>query len=98
MAELIEELAVDGQAQLAAMRDAVAAGDAAALARAAHTLKSTAASFGATALTERCRALEAAAREGTLTIAGVPLDELARDLADVLGVLSQWRPDDPDGA
>jgi HPt (histidine-containing phosphotransfer) domain-containing protein len=37
---------------------------------AAHTLKSSSANVGAMGLAERCRALEAAARDGTLAGAG----------------------------
>jgi signal transduction histidine kinase/DNA-binding response OmpR family regulator len=52
----------EAPALLAAMREAVAAGEADGLRRAAHKLKSTSAVLGATRLTELCRALEAEAR------------------------------------
>jgi GAF domain-containing protein/DNA-binding response OmpR family regulator/HPt (histidine-containing phosphotransfer) domain-containing protein len=57
-----------------------ASSDATALQRAAHTLKSNAASFGAKELEERCRTLEAAARAG----------ELSDALAMVTAVREAW--------
>jgi CheY-like chemotaxis protein len=51
---------------LAQLAEAAGAGDADGLRRHAHTLKSNAASFGATDLAERCAALEGRARTGEL--------------------------------
>ena len=52
---------------LQAMRAATDSGDAEALARAAHTLKSSSATMGAMALASLCKQLEAVARTGTIT-------------------------------
>ena len=51
---------------LAEMHKGLAEGDAARLRRAAHTLKSNSADFGATALRDQARALEELAREGSI--------------------------------
>jgi signal transduction histidine kinase/DNA-binding response OmpR family regulator/HPt (histidine-containing phosphotransfer) domain-containing protein len=64
--ELIDQFLVDGSGLVTAIQDGIETGDAAAVRRAAHTLKSNAATFGATDLAERCRAVEAAAKDGDL--------------------------------
>jgi HPt (histidine-containing phosphotransfer) domain-containing protein len=60
--EILEAFLVDAGAQVAAMEAAREAGDAGALERVAHTLKSTAATVGATLLASLCRELEELAR------------------------------------
>jgi HPt (histidine-containing phosphotransfer) domain-containing protein len=67
LGELIDTYLDDSPTQLAAMRDAVQSGDAAALVRPAHTLKSNSRNLGATALADLCAGLEADARRGDLT-------------------------------
>jgi two-component system sensor histidine kinase/response regulator len=62
--ELIDTDLDDGLVQLEAMRQAADAADAAALVRPAHSLKSSSANVGATAVTEACRALESDGRAG----------------------------------
>ena len=62
--ELIDTYLEDALVQLAAMDDAAATGDAAALVRPAHSLKSNSDNVGAVALTVLCRALEEGARGG----------------------------------
>ena len=62
--ELIDTYLEDAVVQLAAMDDAAATGDAAALVRPAHSLKSNSDNVGAVALTVLCRALETDARGG----------------------------------
>ena len=64
--ELIETFLEDAPQQLTALRNAVDQGDAEEARRAAHTLKSNAATFGATELSELCAELEARARAGDL--------------------------------
>jgi HPt (histidine-containing phosphotransfer) domain-containing protein len=64
--ELIDAFLEDAPVQLAAVRSAVEQGEAAEARRAAHTLKSNAATFGATSLTDVSRELEAAAARGEL--------------------------------
>lgn len=64
--ELIDTYIDDATVQLEAMRQAAAAGDAEAMVRPAHSLKSSSANVGAVAVTEACRSLEAEGRAGTL--------------------------------
>ena len=64
--ELIDTYLADAALQLEAIRAAASSGDAAALVRPAHSLKSSSANVGAMALADICRALEAAARTGVV--------------------------------
>jgi TMAO reductase system sensor TorS len=63
---------------LATLQDAAARGDADALARASHTLKSSSAYLGATALSARCKELETLARQGTVANASELVGEITR--------------------
>ena len=65
--ELVAEYLDDSPCQFAAMRQALADGDADALRRAAHSVKSNSATFGAINLSRMCRELEYTARDGVLT-------------------------------
>jgi HPt (histidine-containing phosphotransfer) domain-containing protein len=91
LVELIDTFLTDAPAQVAAMREAMGAGEAEALVRPAHTLKSSAATFGATELAERCRALEAQARAGSLEGADAAVDSIETALADASAALSKVR-------
>jgi HPt (histidine-containing phosphotransfer) domain-containing protein len=64
--ELIETYLADSPPQLEAMTTAIAADDAAALVRPAHTLKSSSATIGAMRLSAVARELEMAGRSGML--------------------------------
>jgi PAS domain S-box-containing protein len=64
--ELIAVFLSDTPVQLSALREAVMQGDAVTAHRCAHTLKSTAATFGATELSNLCQQLEAEAKAGRL--------------------------------
>jgi len=75
--ELIQSYLEEAPKLLGAARAAVLAGDLAEAERAVHTLKSTSATFGAHALSERSRESEVAARAGTLPSLE-RVDELAR--------------------
>jgi signal transduction histidine kinase/DNA-binding response OmpR family regulator len=66
---------------VAAIKQALEQADAAALHRAAHTLKSSSANLGAVALAARCKTLETLGREGTLPQAASMLADLERDYA-----------------
>jgi two-component system, sensor histidine kinase and response regulator len=66
LAELIDTFLEDGAVQLEALRHAVAAGDAEAALRPAHSLKSNSASMGAEHLAGLARDLEADARSGAI--------------------------------
>jgi two-component system sensor histidine kinase/response regulator len=88
LAELVDAYLADAPGQLAAMRAAVASGSAAELVRPVHTLKSSSASLGAVGLAERCRALEAQARTGSLDGAADGVEAIAGDLEAVTAELS----------
>jgi HPt (histidine-containing phosphotransfer) domain-containing protein len=61
--DLVETYIAEGAANLAGMVAAAEAGDAAAVVRPAHTLKSSSASLGAMRLSAICRAIEESGRE-----------------------------------
>lgn len=62
--ELVDTYLDDGAEQIAALRDAVAASEVAALVRPAHSLKSSSLNVGAIDLGGLCRDLEEGARSG----------------------------------
>ena len=67
LAELVETYLADSPGLFGKLKQAIAEGDAATARRAAHTLKSTSATFGANDLAAQCRDIEAAAAAGDLT-------------------------------
>ena len=71
----------------AAMRQAVAADDSAALLRAAHSLKTGSANLGALALATLCKQLEDMGRSGELDGAGARIDTAAAAYDDVAAAL-----------
>jgi CheY-like chemotaxis protein len=87
VAELIDQFVTDSPALVAAARRGLAAGDAVEVRRAAHTLKSNAATFGANELADRSSRLEAAARAGTLEDGAVQLEAIDDELARVHAAL-----------
>jgi HPt (histidine-containing phosphotransfer) domain-containing protein len=90
LAEIVELFLEDSPRLMGEVRAAVAAGDAGALKRAAHTLKGAASNFGAAAVVAACLELEAMSRSGDLA-AAVPardrLEAAARDLDAALFLL-----------
>ena len=66
LADLVRTYLADGPTHLAAIAEAVAAHDAEALVRPAHTLKSSSATVGAMRISARARHIEMAARTGTI--------------------------------
>ncbi|HET7928394.1 MAG TPA: GAF domain-containing protein [Actinomycetota bacterium] len=66
VAELIDQFVTDSPALVAAARRGLETGDAEEVRRAAHTLKSNAATFGANELADRSSRLETAAKAGDL--------------------------------
>jgi len=91
VAELIDEFVADAPAQLRSLADAVAAGDAAAARRAAHTLKGNGRTFGAGELAALCQQAEAAAAAGDLGAAASQLDEIEHEWARVRSELLALR-------
>ncbi len=90
--ELIVTYQEDAVAQLSAMRDATARGDAEALVRPAHSLKSNSASMGADRLADLCRALEADARAGRLDGAAERVAEASAEFERVRAALDTIAP------
>ena len=74
--EVIDTFLVDAPNLLATLRRSVEQGDAVALRRAAHTLKSNGATLGAGDFSELCRELEERARSGELTDAAELTDRI----------------------
>ena len=66
LAELMQDYFSDSLEQLASMEEAIAVGDAEALRRAAHSLKSNSNTFGAITLSRLCKDLEDLGKEGEL--------------------------------
>lgn len=91
LGELIDTFVVDAPVQVASMRAALVGGSTERLARAAHTLKSSAATFGATDLADLCRALESRARDGIVDGATEAVDAIEASLRHALGALSDLR-------
>ena len=83
LAELVDTYLADSPGLFRELRDAVEDGDAATARRAAHTLKSTSASFGALELSGICRAMEASAAEGELAGIGERVEAAAAEYARV---------------
>jgi HPt (histidine-containing phosphotransfer) domain-containing protein len=93
--ELIDIFQEDSRALVTTLREALAAADVDAFRRAAHSLKSTSESLGATALGALARELEGRARAGRMENAGERVGELAaaheaaaRELEEVRRALS----------
>jgi HPt (histidine-containing phosphotransfer) domain-containing protein len=89
--ELIDTYLEDAVVQLAAMDDAAATGDAAALVRPAHSLKSNSDNVGAVALTVLCRALETDARGGEAADAAERVAAIRREFEAVRAGLLEAR-------
>ena len=91
VAELIDQFRADSPGWSRLPAPVLAAGDAGEVHRAVHTLKSNAATFGATDLAVQCRQLEELAKSGSLDGAGPRLDAIAQQLERVSGALAASR-------
>jgi HPt (histidine-containing phosphotransfer) domain-containing protein len=83
LAEMLNTYFEDSPQQLAAMEAALAAGDAEGLRRAAHSVKSNSATFGALAFSGQARELEMLAKEGNLKGADPKVAALAAEYPHV---------------
>ncbi|HEY3228788.1 MAG TPA: Hpt domain-containing protein [Roseiflexaceae bacterium] len=92
LAELIDTYFEDSESLLPAMRQALASGSADELRRAAHSLKSNSASFGAQELAVLCRELEEQGRAGTLRGASERLAQVEAEYERVRRALQAARP------
>ncbi len=84
---MVEQFLNDAPGLVDAARKGLEAREVDEVRRAAHTLKSNAATFGARALSDRSRELEDAAKQGTLDDAETRIDRIADELADVRSAL-----------
>jgi HPt (histidine-containing phosphotransfer) domain-containing protein len=87
LGELLATYFDDSPNQLATMHAALAAGDADQFRRAAHSLKSNSASFGAMALSGLCKSLEDLGKAGTLQGAGELLAQAEQEYGRVQAAL-----------
>ena len=78
---------------LATMQDAVSAGNAENLRRAAHSLKSSSASFGATRLSEKCKELEDMGKAGALEGAAERIGQIAAEYDEARAALEAIQRD-----
>ena len=80
VAELVDQFIADTPGLITAARAGLESGDIAEVRRAAHTLKSNAATFGAHELAERSRRLEEAAKAGTFEDGKEQINGIAEEL------------------
>jgi signal transduction histidine kinase/DNA-binding response OmpR family regulator/HPt (histidine-containing phosphotransfer) domain-containing protein len=90
--DMIDQLSVEGTKLLDTIRTGIEGGDYEAVQRAAHTLKSNAAAFGANQLAEHCRQLEAQAAAGSPVIAQDLGDSIADEFSAVTRRLGELWP------
>jgi HPt (histidine-containing phosphotransfer) domain-containing protein len=89
VADLIGQFVADTPALVEAARAGLASGEVDEVRRAAHTLKSNAATFGAGELQARSKALEEAARAGALDGASERIGAIASELERVRTALQE---------
>ena len=89
--ELVDTYLEDGDAQIAAMRAAIEAGDVAGLTRAAHSMKSSSLNVGALELGERCRSLEERGRGGSVPDAPATIAAIGDGFAAARAALLEAR-------
>lgn len=90
--ELIEDFVSTTPALAAKLRAAAETGDTKALGIAAHTLKSNARDFGATALEGLCAELERLAKDPAATVPMDLVEQVDPTLAEATAALRQVRP------
>ena len=91
VAELVDTFLEDAPRMLRALRDALAAGDADAFRRAAHSLKSNAQTFGALALGARAREIELGGLPATADAGAAALDALEAEYLRAAAALKELR-------
>ncbi len=89
--ELVDTYLDDAPKLIREMQSALQAGDADAFRRAAHSLKSNSATFGAMRLSAQAKELEMLAKEGKLDEAGSKLPEVQPTLDSVMAELKGLR-------
>jgi HPt (histidine-containing phosphotransfer) domain-containing protein len=87
LSELIEAYFDSGPGLVASMQQAIASGEAPALQRAAHSLKTGSAGFGALAFAAQCKEMEDLGKTGALAEAEAKVGTLEAVYADVVAAL-----------
>jgi HPt (histidine-containing phosphotransfer) domain-containing protein len=87
LTELLETYFTDTPQQFNTMQVALSKGNAEDFRRAAHTLKSNSASFGAKTLSQKAKDLEEIGKAGNLDLAGEPLIEAEAEYSKVKSAL-----------
>jgi HPt (histidine-containing phosphotransfer) domain-containing protein len=87
LAELLDAYFVDSPQQFASMHKALEDENPDEFRRAAHSLKSNSANFGAMGLSEKAKNLEHMGKEGQLENAAVPLEEAESEYINVKSAL-----------
>jgi HPt (histidine-containing phosphotransfer) domain-containing protein len=90
LSELLEAYFASSLDIIASMRQAIARGEATALQRAAHSLKTGSASFGALAFAARCKELEDMGKAGELGAAEPKVPALEAAYGEVVAALQAW--------
>jgi HPt (histidine-containing phosphotransfer) domain-containing protein len=90
--EVVEQFVQDAATHIAALHAAADTGDAVALERAAHTLKSTSANVGALGMTALCHELQVLGRMGSVAGAMGYIEQLVDEFERVQQALAQECP------
>lgn len=91
LAELLETYFSDTPQQFAAMQSALSAGNAEDFRRAAHSLKSNSANFGAMKLSEQAKRLEELGKSDSLDQVGAQLEDAEAEYGKVKNALEMIR-------
>ena len=91
MVEIIGLFETEQEEQMAAMTEALAAGDFDRLSKVAHTLKGSVGALHALAARQSCQAIELAAKNGDRAQCELCLGRLQQNLADLAGPLSRCK-------
>jgi HPt (histidine-containing phosphotransfer) domain-containing protein len=94
LAELLDTYFADSPQQFAAMHKALEDENPDEFRRAAHSLKSNSANFGAMGLSERAKQLEQLGKEGQLENAAIPLEEAEAEYMNVKSALEMIQKND----
>jgi len=89
--ELVDTFLAEAPMMLEELRASLAAGDAELFRRTAHSLKSNASTFGATALAGLARDLELGGLDPVRAAAGAPLDTIEREFTRVAQALTELK-------
>ncbi|PYQ58583.1 MAG: hypothetical protein DMF53_20155 [Acidobacteria bacterium] len=89
LAQVVESFLQQGKKDLAALREALARGDGAAFAAAAHSLAGSSGILGAAGLAAGCAGLEVLARRGDLAACGARLEPVEQAWRQVAGRVHQ---------